>query len=322
MSISNMQVFDKYVMPATIERVAQVIELFNAASAGAIRLTAEGFEGDFTQESFFQSLEAAARRVDRYATNSAVTATDLEELKRVGVKVAGGFGPVKYEPGQMTWLQRPTAQGVAAAADAFAEILVKDQLNTAIAAAVAAIENVAGATNDVSASAGISYSALNGSHAKFGDMSGAIVASVMNGITAHGLIGDNLANSERLFEARGVMVIDILNKAVVITDAPALYETGTPNKNKVLSLVEGGVDLFDPGDIITNVETTNGKERIETTFQADYTFGVALKGYSWDTANGGKSPTDAELATGSNWDQVATDIKLTAGVIAIGDAAG
>lgn len=39
-----------------------------------------------------------------------------------------------------------------------------------------------------------------------------------------------------------------------------------------------------------------------------------------DIANGGKSPTDAELATGSNWDQVATSIKDTAGVLTIGNA--
>jgi hypothetical protein len=54
--------------------------------------------------------------------------------------------------------------------------------------------------------------------------------------------------------------------------------------------------------------------------QVDYSFGLALKGYSWDSVNGGKSPTDAELATGTNWDKVATDIKHTAGVIAIGSA--
>ena len=61
----------------------------------------------------------------------------------------------------------------------------------------------------------------------------------------------------------------------------------------------------------------NGKNRIETTFQADYTFGLALKGYTWDTATGGKSPTDIEIATGSNWDRVATSVKHTAGVLAI-----
>ena len=73
-------------------------------------------------------------------------------------------------------------------------------------------------------------------------------------------------------------------------------------------------------DTLNNIEA-NGKERIETTMQVDYTFGLGLKGYTWDEANGGKSPSDAEIATGSNWDKAATDIKHTAGVVAIGDAA-
>ncbi|NNA37726.1 hypothetical protein HBO97_24845, partial [Pseudomonas lundensis] len=51
------------------------------------------------------------------------------------------------------------------------------------------------------------------------------------------------------------------------------------------------------------------------------TFGLGLKGFTWDTANGGKSPTSAELATGTNWDLVANSIKGSAGVITIGDAA-
>ncbi|HSG61690.1 MAG TPA: major capsid protein, partial [Pseudomonadales bacterium] len=63
-----------------------------------------------------------------------------------------------------------------------------------------------------------------------------------------------------------------------------------------------------------------GKQRIETTLQADYDFGISLKGYAWDTASGGKSPTDAELATGGNWDQVATSIKHTAGVLTLASA--
>lgn len=321
MSLDQMKVFDEYIMPATIETLQQRIDVFNGATAGAIRLTAEGFDGDFMQSSFFASLAASRRRVDRYAANAAVAATDLAELQANGVKIAGGFGPIRYEPSQMTWLQRPTVQGVEKASSQLADLIIQDQLNTAIAAAVAATANNAAVVNDVSATGAMTYSAINGAHAKFGDMSSMIVANVMDGATAHELIGQNLANAERLFASEGVTVIDILNKAVVITDAPAFYEAGTPNKRKALGLVEEGVTIYDPSDVITNVDTANGKERIETTFQADYTFGVAVKGYSWDTANGGKSPTDAELATGTNWDKVATFDKATAGVLAVGEAA-
>lgn len=316
-----MVVFNDYIMPASIETLGQMINKFNQSSAGAIRLTNAGFTGDYMQESFFAGIHSAQRRVDRYAANGAATPTDLTQIKQSTVKIAGGFGPVRYEPSQHTWLQNPTAQGVEMASRNFAEALLRDQLNTAIAALVAAIQNQPTATNDLSATAGLTYAALNGAHAKFGDRSGDIVANIMTGEVYHKLIGQNLANAQNLFRSQGVTVVDILGKAVIVTDAPALYATGTPNKQKALGLTAGAATVMDGGDLVTNVETVNGKLRIETTFQADYTFGLNLKGYTWDEANGGKSPSDAALATGSNWDKVATDIKQTAGVIAIGDAA-
>ena len=321
MSLTQMQVFNEYIMPATIETLSQMVQKFNAASGGAIRLTTDGFTGDFLQESFFASLDSAQRRVDRYTPNGTATVTDLSEIKRSSVKVAGGIGPVRYEPSQMTWLQRPTAQGIEVASRTFATLMLKDQLNTAIAALVAAISNQASATNDVSATAGLSYSAMNGAHAKFGDHSGNIITDVMNGTAYHKLLEKNLTNAQQLFQSGNVRIIDILGKLVVVTDAPALYAAGTPNKLKVLSLTDAAAIVSDGGDVISNIDTTNGKDRIETTLQVDYSFGIGLKGYTWDEATGGKSPTDAELATGANWDKIASSIKHTAGVITIVDAA-
>ena len=321
MSLSQMQVFNEFIMPATIETLGQMVEKFNGASNGAIRLTTEGFTGDFLQESFFAAIHSAQRRVDRYAAQASASATDLTQLKHSTVKVAGGFGPIRYEPSQMTWLEKPTTEGIEVASRNFAEALMKDQLNTAIAALVAAISNQAAATNDVSGSAGINYVTMNGAHAKFGDRSGELVAQIMTGAVYHKLIGANLTNTPQLFQAQGVRVVDILGKAVIVTDAPGLYLAGTPNKDFVLSLAPDAAIVSDGADLISNIETKNGQTRIETTMQVDYTFGLGLKGYTWDEANGGKSPTDAELATGSNWDKVATDIKHTAGVITIGDAA-
>jgi len=315
-----MQVFNQYVMPATIETLAQMIEKFNDASRNTIRLTTEGFDGDFLQESFFAAIHSAQRRVDRYAAQGAAAATDLTQLKHSSVKIAGGFGPIRFEPSQLTWLNKPTAEGIEVASRNFAEALMQDQLNTAIAALVAAISNQASATNDVSATLGLSYAALNGAHAKFGDHSGSILANVMTGDVYHKLVGQNLVNAVNLFQASNVLVVDILGKSAIVTDAPALYETGSPNKQKVLGLVDSAAIVHDAGDVISNIETSNGQTRIETTMQVDYTFGLGLKGYTWDETNGGKSPTDAEIATGTNWDKVATSIKQTAGVIAIGDA--
>lgn len=327
MSLSQMQVFNEYIMPATIETLAQMVDKFNQASAGSIRLTTEGFDGDFLQESFFAAIHSAQRRVDRYGANGNATPTDLTQLKHSSVKVAGGFGPIRFEPSQLTWLNKPTAEGIEVASRNFAEALMADQLNTAIAALVAAIANNTAVANDVSATAGVSYVAINEAHGKFGDHSGNLVAQIMNGVTYHKLIGANLVNAQQLFQSQNVRVVDILGKAVVVTDAPALTSAAVagppavPAKLKVLSLTEGAATVSDGGDLISNIETSNGKERIETTMQVDYTFGLGLKGYTWDEVNGGKSPSDAELGTGANWVKTATSNKHTAGVITIGDAA-
>ena len=320
MSLSNMKVFNEYLKKITIETLAQDVEKFNAASAGSIRLTTQGIDGDFLQESFWAGLHSAQRRVDRYAANGAQAATPLTQKQYDSVKIAGGFGPILWEPSQLSWVQKNPEEALEVISRNLSEAIMSDQLNTAIAALVAAIGNQPTATNDVSATAGVDYIAINNSHALFGDASQRLIAQVMTGAMYHKLIGKNLTNAEKLFTFSGVQVVDILGKAVIITDAAALYEAGTPNKQKVLSLADGAAMVMDGSDLITNIQTSNGKERIETTMQADYTFGLGLKGFTWDTANGGKSPTSAELATGTNWDLVANSIKASAGVITIGDA--
>jgi hypothetical protein len=314
-----MQVFDQYIMPATIETLAEMVNKFNEASGGAIRMTTEGFTGDFLQESFWAAIHSAQRRVDRYGSNGDVAATDLSQLQHNSVKVAGGFGPIRFEPSQMTWLQKPTAEGIEVISRNFAEAMLKDMLFSTIAALVAAIEAQGTAAVHDAGAAALNYSAMNSAHAKFGDHSNQIITNIMDGIQFHALIDDNLTNDQRLFESTGIQVVDILGKLVVVTDAPALRETGADADVKVLGLVSNAAVVHDASDVISNVQTVNGKERIETTFQADYSYGLGIKGYAWDQTAGGRSPDDTALATGSNWDKVATSIKHTAGVLALAD---
>lgn len=319
MALSNMKVFNREVQTATIETLAQMVDKFNAASGGAIVLTNQGFEGDYRYENFWAGVHSAQRRVDRYATNSDASSTALAQLQEIGVKVAGGFGPILWEPGQLAWVQKSPGEAVEVISRNLSEAILKDQLNTAIAAAVAAIE--AGTTNTTydAGTSVLSYRHINRAHALFGDSSQLLIADIMDGVSFHNLIDANLANEATLFQAGNVRVVDILGRRVVVTDAPALRESPstTANDAKILSLVAGGVTVYDGSSLITNIETNNGKLRIETTFQADYDFGVALKGYQWDTATGGKSPTDTELATGGNWDKVVASYKHTAGVMTL-----
>ena len=322
MALANMQEYDEQIRLRTIELLGQDLQKFNAASAGTIVLDMASWMGNYTRESFYNSLASAQRRVDRNAAQSAAAETALSEKEMVGVKVAGGFGPVVFEPSQLTWLSSSPQEAINVIAQGFADALLADQLNTVVGCAVAAIENFPALVNDVSAetagAGALTQSVINGSHAKFGDMSGMLRADIMTGAAYHKLIEKGLANGERLFESSNVTVQSILGKTLVVSDIPALLEAGTPNKTKVLSLVAGALIVDNSSDIITNLDTSNGQTRIETTWQADYSFGVKLKGYAWQTA-AGSSPDDAALFTGANWSNVMTSVKHTAGTLAVAD---
>ncbi len=315
-----MQVYDTEIYTTTIELLGQKLEAFNAASGGTIVLNTNAWRGNYTKEAFFQSLAGAQRRVDRNAAIASQAATQLSQGEFVGVKVAGGFGPITFEPAQMTYLMESPVDAISAISEGFSDALLADQLNTAVGCAVAAVENIAALVNDVSASAGLSQQALNAGHFKFGDMQGMLVADVMHSSGNESLIDKALANGEQLFVSSNVTVVSILGKIMVVSDIPALYVAGTPNKTKVLSVTAGGIVVSNSSDIITNMETNNGNTRIKTTWQADYTFGLQLKGYAWDVANGGASPLDAELFTGTNWDIAVTSNKHTLGTLTVADA--
>jgi len=320
MSLSDMKVYQDEIETTTIELLGQKVDDFVTATGGAFTIDVSGWKGDFSSTSFFNQIAGAIRDVDRYAANGAQSSTSLTQGEVGGVKVAGGFGPVLFEESQMTYLQLNPESAIMAISEGFANALLTKHINQGLAACVAAVENQAALVNDVSATAGLTQSVLNGSHAKFGDMSMMLSTDIMTGAAYHKLIEKGLANGERLFEAGNVTVQSVLGKRIVITDSPSLYVAGTPNKFKVLSLTSGGIIVDNTSDLITNLERSNGKERIETTWQADFTYGVRVKGYKWDEVNGGKSPTSAELATGTNWDLAMGDVKHTAGTIAIADA--
>lgn len=320
MALSDMKVYNDDIVGTTIELLGQKTDQFNAASGGAIVLSTASWRGDFSRESFFNQIASAKRRVDRYATITTQAATALTQGEHVGVKVAGGFGPVLFEPAQMTWLNEDPASAIRAISEGFSDALLADQLNTAVGAAVAAVSGQTALVNDVSATAGLSLNVLNNSHAKFGDQSQLLVTDIMTGAAYHTLVDKALTNANQLFVAGNVMVVDVLGKRYVISDIPALYEAGSPNKTKVLSVVANGIIVDNASDIISNIDTSNGNTRIQTTWQADYSFGLKLKGYSWDVTNGGKSPLDEELFTASNWDKAVAENKHTLGTLAIADA--
>ena len=58
---------------------------------------------------------------------------------------------------------------------------------------------------------------------------------------------------------------------------------------------------------------TNDPERTES----EWAYNIKIRGTQWDVSSGGANPTDANLATTTNWDQIDTSDKTLAGVLLV-----
>ena len=317
MSLVDMKVFNTQLQTAIIKKLNQKTDLFTQQSG--ISLVNEAMMGDFKEEAIWNNVSQALRDVDAYAAQAAVTAIGLSQDQINSVKTMKGFGPILWEPNQLAWIGKDPGEALSVISNSLSMAIMQDQVNKAIGVLVAALGNEASATNDVSALAGdlgaVTQQTLNTTHALFGDASGELVSQVMTGATAHKLYGQALNNGAQLFTEGTVRVIDILGKRTVVTDSPALI-AGT--KERVLSLTPNACMIASNNDFRSSIVEGTGKTRLETTYQAEYTENVMVKGYSWNTAL--KSPVKAALETGTNW-TLTLPLKQSAGVMLVGDPA-
>lgn len=318
MALSTMQVFDDFLYGTMNEVLMQQTEAFNAASNNCIILRQKDNTGDFRKEAGYSLIASLMRRRDVYASG-AVSPVAISQFTEAAVKIAGAAGPVAFNPSQFTWINKSPDEAGIVIGKQVAKGLFADYLNTAIKAVRAAIVNVGATTNYTVLSQGtLTLAAMNEGARLFGDSAQDIRCWVMHSSPLHDLYALALTNTATLFTFGTVQVReDGFGRRFVVTDSPSLYgAVSSPDVTDyyTLGLTENAVTVDDNGDWFANTETSNGDENIARTWQAEYTFQLGLKGYTWDMTNGGKSPTDAEIATGSNWDKTATSIKSTAGV--------
>src|SRR3990172_4197399 len=312
----DLKVFNQYTYAAMTEVVAQETAKFNEASRGAIILRPAANQGDFSLEASFKAISGLIRRRNAYDQSStAVTAAALAHLENASVKVAAGTPPIDFEPQQYTWIQQNPEQAAVVIGEQLAKAMMQDMLNAAINSTGAAINAVA-ALKHSATGAVADFAGLVTAAGKFGDRSAAVRAWVMHSKVMTDLHLNAVANGSQLFQFGTVAVVsDAFGRLFVITDSPNLIVTGTPDNYRTLGLVENAVLVDQNNDFYAAIEEKTGANNIKRTYQAEWTYNLGVKGYTWDKANGGASPTDAALGTGTNWDKTATDNKDTAGVM-------
>lgn len=328
MALSDLQVYSEYAYDTMTEVLQQQVELFNAATGGALMLQAAANQGDFSQRAFFQKIAGGTvRRRNAYGAG-AVAEKVLTQGEDVSVKVAAGTPPIRIDKGMFNWIQMNPEVAGAVIGQQMAIDSMADQLNTGLGITYAALAAVPGVTLDISgeaagAASDVSWQNLNRAQALFGDASGRVGAWVMHSAPMHGLYGQNLNNTERLFTYGTVGVVrDPFGKLLVMTDSDSLITDngGGDIDYHVLGLTAGACMVEMNNDFDANEEAKNGDENIIRTYQAEWSFNMSVKGFAWDKTAGGKSPNDAALLTATNWDQIVTSEKDLAGVVLTGKA--
>jgi len=318
MGTANMQIFNSFAYSAATEVIGQQVDLFNGASNGTITLSAGSNIGDYDYDTLFGSIANIVINRDSGATGD-LTAVDLEQLQEASVKVGGGTALMRVTPTQFKWIQEDPEQAGMAFGEQVAVGIMQYMLNSAIASYVAATSAVTDLVH-VATSGKASLRALNAGAGKFGDRSSAIAAWVMHSTSKTDIIDANLQNAERLFEFGSVSIVaDSAGRPLIVTDSPSLVvvdavSAGVHHYHQ-LGLVRGAILLEDNGNYEVYHDQAIDKVNVERTMKAEFDFNLGMKGYTWDVANGGRSPNDAALATATNWDRVATDVKDTAGVL-------
>lgn len=313
--IDNLKVFNNQVYSVATEVLTQQVNLFNAASNGAIILRNNPTPGDFSELAMWAKISGLVRRRDPYATG-AVSHVQLQHLLDRSVKIGSGTPPVDIPPFMMEWIGRSPDEPAVVMGRQLAGDMLQDMLNVALLALAGAIGNVGSGVTYDGTSAVVDQAALLAATAKFGDQYNRLACWVMHSKSMFDLFGEALANAEGLFSYETVNIKrDALGRTFIITDSDSLKYTSSGQKYRVLGLTPGAALIDRNNDFFSNVETTNGDENILRTYQAEWSYNLGLKGFAWDATNGGKAPTNAELGTGTNWDKYATDNKDTAGVL-------
>lgn len=318
MALSDLAVYSEYVYSSMTELVAQEVEKFNAASQGTIILSQAANQGDYSDTAKWKKISGLVRRRNAYGSG-AVTAKVMQNIVDTMVKVAAGTAPVNIDPSMFLWIQQNPKIAGAILGEQLAGDMLADMLNTAIMAGYSAMVQTTAilynATSDTPDT--LTPAALNKAAAKFGDRASDIAAWVTHSLPMFNFWNNNIANAAQLFTYGTVSVNrDPFGRIFVVTDSDSLIDfAATPDTYHLLGLVPGAIQVEQNNDFIANEQTINGNENILRTYQAEWSYNVGVKGYSWDKTNGGKSPTNTALGTSTNWDKYATSDKDGPGVI-------
>lgn len=317
-TLSDFKLYPVQVQTGMNEVLQQEANVFNGASAQAIRLYPQALTAQYGYEAFYQSIGTGL--VSRRDPTSVSTVTDQEltQDEQISVKLNRRVGPIKFTRDAFKKIGNDPAVASFIIGQQAARAILLDYLNTGLTALVAAIRVQSDLEVDKSAAstATLTHSHLVSALAPMGDAGNRITAWVMHSKPFYDLMGQ--AISDKITNVADTVIYGgspgSLGRPVIVTDSTALIDTSTsPDEYVVLGLTQGALDIIqsEPADMVNDLIT--GEQNIAQRIQGEHAYNVKVKGAKWDVSNGGANPNDSTLGTGSNWDKIVADLKDYAG---------
>lgn len=309
-TINNLTLIEEQFFGGSWYGSSQVLNVFNAASAGAMVLSTSYHKGDVREETFFKEIANLVTHRDNTSTDAATKLT-LDDDKFVSVKHNGKIGPVAMAEDAF----KKRAQNM----DAFSfqlgqqvgEAKTRYFVNLAITVVEAALSSVAALQSDATTTAvkTLDHSNLVTGMSKRGDAGQALAAWLLHSKPHYDLtkaaIADKVTNVADVVINQGTTAT--LGRPSVVSDAPALMNDNgsAPTTFNVVGLVPGAVmiEQSEP-ESVALVGPITGQENLYWEFQAEFAVTVKVRGFAWDKANGGVNPNLATLGTAANWKAV------------------
>lgn len=320
-TMADFRIVDDYFFTGYNEVVQQNASVFNENSANTLRFVVENLLGEFTNDSFYKKVEGLVQHRNPLSV-SPVESKKLEQGELITPKINRRLGPVRQTMDAFRKEGKSPEMFSYLIGQQYAGDIVVDLINTAITAGVAAISTEAGLVTDYSTDAaidpGLRPEQLVSAMSKFGDKAQRIGAFVMHSSAYFALVQGQIVGNP--YSVAGTMIYGgapgTLGKPVIVTDSPALVEvdevTGEIESYIVLGLTEDGVVITESEERYVSSTVEYGRENLIMLIQGETAYNVGVKGFSYA---GGANPTNAQLATGANWEFQMHDTKLAAGVV-------
>lgn len=326
----DVKIYQPQFQGAFIETLQQNIEAFNEQSGGALVMQTRELKGEYEYEAFFDEVSNISRRDPSQESSATLSATKLTQDEFISVKLHRVNGPYEWNRSAAFIAGFDPARFSLAMGRQAAVGVPREQLNLALRAleakldAVAALEHDA-TGGDTDATDTIETSDLVAGLKLFGDQASRIILWVMHSKVFFDLLQSQLASTATVFgtDPFGNTIYNampaLLNRRVLVTDSDALISnsdvsTGAPVYS-TLGLTAGAakIELTElPFGVIEGPIT--GSQNLFYRAQVEYGYNLSLKGCAYLTSSNA-NPTDATVATGSNWVTKVADNKLLPGII-------